>query len=331
MYLIFSKTGVFTLFYFLNRNKKIVLTYHNVIPDQLFDDSPHLDVSHHKSIFEHHIQHIKKRFSKNDLANRVLLTFDDGYQNQFKIASKILDTHQLSGIFFLSFKLIEEEKTLDVDNMTQWVSYVPPGNYTLFQQPVTVTTENRAEIASTIYDWLLSDYLLWNTLERELNNAYPFDRLAIPNALKTLRFDPIKPNELCLMIANGHRIAAHSWNHYPLATLPIALQRHDFELCQLKKKKYCNSDLYSYPFGGLAEVSEAAINLCADYGFSEAYINDENPLNWPDSDSRYQLPRISLPNHNNSVILDAKLSGFEFFCKKWIRKLAWKKANAQHG
>ena len=45
-YFFMTHLGVIRFFYWLNRRKNVVLTYHNVIPDALFDHSPHLGVSH---------------------------------------------------------------------------------------------------------------------------------------------------------------------------------------------------------------------------------------------------------------------------------------------
>ena len=315
-YYFISCIGLFYLFYWINRNKKIILTYHHIIPDALFDNSVHLGVSHCESVFENHIQLINRRFSKN----KILITFDDGYKNQFEIAAKILENHGLRGIFFITFQLIVNKSTLIIDKIMQWVSYVPVGHYQLANMQFSVTAENRHQIASMFYETLLSNYLLWDTIEDQLNSNFSFDDLKMNLELKRLRFEPISESHLSILINNGHTVAAHSWDHRPLSTLPIKIQKQDFDLCKNYAEKYCNSDLYSYPYGGIQEVSPAAICLCKEYGFAGAYTNNAS-LIWPEEDANFQMPRISLPNHSNRYVLDAKLSGFEFFCKMIIKKL----------
>ena len=335
IYFFLSALFIFRLFYFFNRHRRITLTYHNIIPNFFFDDTIHLGVSHRESVFENHLRFITRRFSETDLKNRILFTFDDGYQNQYQIASKLLEKYNLVGVFFVSLKLIKMGATLTIDQITQWVSYVPNGCYTIFNQSFLINDENRVSIFSRIYDRLLSDHLLWGHIENELNVSYSFENLNIHPDFKKLRFSAISEVELSEMRKRGHLIAAHSWCHYPLSTLPIEQQQRDFELCVVYMPQYCNSDWYSYPFGSHQEVSKETIGLCEQYGFSAAYTNSEISCLYPDRKQNYQLPRISLPNHANYYILDAKLSGFEFFCKAIIaqvkRMFQWKKAIILNG
>ena len=101
-YFVMTYLGFIKLFYWLNRNKKIILTYHNIIPNHLFDDSCHLGVSHTESVFKEQIKLIYQRFDRN----QCLITFDDGYKNQLEVAAKILSDHHLQGIFFVSFQSV---------------------------------------------------------------------------------------------------------------------------------------------------------------------------------------------------------------------------------
>ncbi|MCX7121858.1 MAG: polysaccharide deacetylase family protein [Gammaproteobacteria bacterium] len=316
-YFIMENFFVLNLFYFMNRDKEIVLTYHNIIPDLLFDHSVHLGVSHCQSVFESHVNLIKKRLKRR----KILITFDDGYRNQYEIASKILDKHNMRGIFFITFKLIDENLPLTVDKVMRWISYVPAGQYQVIDMQFCLTDENRFEIASVFYEKLLLNYTLWDSVEKELNDSFEFNSLKVNLELEKLRFEPMKYNELKKLILSGHVVAAHGWDHKPLSTLPIDEQEKDFFLCKSYADKYCNSRLYSYPYGGKEEVSTDTVQLCEKYGFSSAYMNNGNRLNIADEDENYQLPRISLPNTKNKYILEAKLSGFELFLKKLLRKL----------
>lgn len=316
IYFVMFWTGIFKIFYFINRNTKLVITYHNVIPDDLFDDSVHLGVSHSQSIFKNQIHLIKKRF----LDKNVLITFDDGYLNQFSIASKILEKIGLKGLFFISFQLIEKQKPLTIDLVTQWVSYVPVGKYKIFDTELMINANTRFQTASILYDKLISNYHLWDQIELELNKTYSFEKLIIDDRLKTLRFQAMQKQDLAELISCGHDIASHAWSHLPLAILPFERQWEDFALCKKYAEKYCNSNLYSYPYGGLAEVSPVSLQLCQEFGFSAAYMNTDSIV-WPTHSINFQLPRVSLPNCDHPYILDAKLSGFEFFCKKMVKKL----------
>lgn len=312
-YIVMQKIGIFRLFYFLNRNKMIYLTYHHVIPDRLFDNQVHLGVSHSESVFDRQMQHIKKRFSKKN-NKRVQITFDDGYQNQYEIASPILEKYNLTGIYFIASLLFEKQKTLPVDLMMQWISYVPADTYLLFNKNYIITDENRYHIAGELYNQLLSNPPLWNKVVSELNRAFSLDALPISAEMKRLRFDAITEAQLSKLKINGHQIGAHSDDHRPLATLTIDEQRADFVISKQFTEKYCNTRYYSYPYGGKAEVSSETIQLCEEAGFDQAFINTRKKIA-KQLPARFQIPRIALPNTTNTILLDAKLSGFESFCK----------------
>jgi len=331
-YYILYNLYIFDFFYWINRNNTQTLTYHNVIPDDWFDDSVHLGVSHSESVFECHIQLINNRFRQKN----ILITFDDGYKNQCEIVPKILEKYGLRGVFFITFKLIIDGLSLSVDKVTQWVSYVPAGDYHVAGMKLIISSENRHEIASLVYEKLLLNYKLWDSIENELNSIYAFNALKINPELRRLRFQPMTSQDLLKLISSGHIVAAHSWDHRPLSILPIKEQEQDFLLSKTYSDKYCNSKLYSYPYGGKEEVSPDTIQLCKKYGFEAAYVNDIF-THWPKEDSCFQLARMSLPNHCNIYILDAKLSGFEFFIKSFIRKILgimdflWKKKVTLNG
>ena len=319
-YFTIAKVGVFQLFYWLNRRKKIVLTYHNIIPDHLFDDTPQLGVSHSERIFENHIRFIKRRFDSK-INERVLITFDDGYKNQCEIAAKILQKNKLSATYFVSFKLLVDGSPLIIDQVMQWVSYVPAGSYQILDNLYYITDDNRHHVGSLLYVKLLKNYPLWDVIENSLNQAYRFDALKIDSELKRLRFEPITPEDLVALKTAGHRVAAHSWDHRPLSTLPLEQQRKDFSLSKKYADQYCNSSLYSYPYGGKDEVSPETASLCAEYGFTAGYMNTPDFPGWQQVEKQFQYTRMSLPNNNDIYALDAKLSGFECFCKNAIKIL----------
>jgi len=76
--------GIIRLFHFLNRNRQLGLTYHNVLPDELFDpDLVHLGVSCSLSTFIVQIEALRKRFAVTTEIGKpgtCMITFDDGYR-----------------------------------------------------------------------------------------------------------------------------------------------------------------------------------------------------------------------------------------------------------
>ncbi len=319
-YFFMNYLGVIQLFFWLNRKKRLVLTYHNIIPDNLFDESYHLGVSHCESVFKKQIQLIAKRFNKKKF-NRCLITFDDGYKNQSEIASKTLNHYDLTGLFFISFQLLTTGCALTIDRIMMWLSYVPVGEYKIMGHLITLDDHNRSLIGSEIYEQLMANYKLWDEIENELDRAFSFNHLSMNPQLSRLRFEPLTVVDLKTLINAGHSIGTHSWNHRPLSQLPIEVQKEDFLKCSTLVKKYCNSLLYSYPFGSTQEVSPLTAQLCEEYGFHSAYMNVPESPKWLNVKANFIFPRLNLPNESNRYLINAKLSGFEMFCKKNCEKL----------
>ena len=74
-------TGIDAFFYWLNRKAKRIITFHDVLPDAIFDKRAN-GVGCSESEFRRIVREIKKRFPISvDLGDvhSVTLAFDDGY------------------------------------------------------------------------------------------------------------------------------------------------------------------------------------------------------------------------------------------------------------
>ena len=72
-----------------------------------------------------------------------MITFDDGYQNNYKIAIPILEKYAAKAIFFITYDLVRKNQTLWIDLMMKWCSFVPIGNYRLKNLQLEVNNNNR--------------------------------------------------------------------------------------------------------------------------------------------------------------------------------------------
>lgn len=314
-YCICGWSGVTKIFYTLNRGRRLIITYHNIIPDEIFDDALHLGVSHRLSEFQYQLDLLASRFNlTTDVLSReqrsCAITFDDGYRNNLA-AAECLEQKSARGIFFVPVEPVLSGRTLVIDQVLRWFSYVPPGDYAIVSVAVRIRDCERQEAYSSFYAWILRNVEQWESLPKLLDEAYPFAELTkLSDRYEDMRFHPMNQMELARLRDAGHCVGCHSYNHRPLAALTDDEMRADFESCRHHRELF-NSNVFSFPFGGADEVDERAIGFCREFGYRAAVAN----VSGNDSGNVMALPRMSLPHSTNRHVLDAKLSGLESFIK----------------
>ena len=311
--------GINKLFYFLNRHQQRVLTYHNVLPDEVFDNTLHLGVSHDSNTFDKQISYIVSQLDiTTDLGkeNSCVITFDDGYRNNFIEAHSILKEYNAKAYFFIPVNMIlNNEETLWIDQILMWISYVPDGLYPLTDLGIVINindVKSRQQMFSKVWTLLLKNYDKKDILLNEMQNSYAFEMLDIHPDIKKLRFNGLTQDQLFKMKNYGHKIGCHSIHHDILSKLGYADLESDIKESEYYLDSLFNTNIYSYPFGGVNEVSKKVIQQLKKSKFSNAMVNISEPL-FPYN--KYAIPRISLPNSSDKYLIDAKLSGFEYFLK----------------
>jgi len=316
-------TGLTELFFFINRKKRLIVTFHNVIVDELFDDSLHLGVSHSRSNFQFQVNLISRRFTiSDDIESQrcAIITFDDGYQNNLSIAAPVLEELGIKAYFFVPLDSIDSGAPFWVDKMTLWFSYVPFGTYTILNNEYTIeTTGDRPGEFSKLYRELLNNYGLVDQAWRTMNELVPFEGLVKPD-LYSQRCVPLSTAELSRMKESGHKIGAHSVSHNVLSKISLAELREDFKKTADALGSVYNTKVFAYPFGGRDETSNQVFECCREFGFSHGLLNVFEDV--PEfEDVNYVVPRIALPNTSDRYLINARLSGLEQFIKGL---LGWK-------
>ena len=121
----------------MSGNNPIILLYHQVSPSQTrFIENYNINVK--PKLFEKHIKILKSEYkpinfyewgeaikNNEDVSNRVLITFDDGYKDVINYGSEILNKYDLDAIWFINGDMINNDKVF-------WLSqlmYLYDNNY----------------------------------------------------------------------------------------------------------------------------------------------------------------------------------------------------------
>lgn len=292
--------GIDALFYWLNRKAKRILTFHNVLPDDLFRPGIANGVSNRLSDFELIIDECAKRFKfSTDLsdASMITITFDDGYRNQYSTAFKALQKREIPAYLFVAG---EVNNVLTIDKLLHWVAevpieYIPGGNRLQYW-------------VKDIWPRFMSDSERRGlSVFEALNDIYPYDKIldGLPMDYKRERLSGISTEGLDEMRSAGWKIGWHTRSHYPLAKLSASELREELD----SPDEFRNVCL-SYPYGNPVEVGKEALTIAEELGYPYAVSNTNEA-----KPSRFFLPRMSVLPDKDKYRLHFQMSGFEYFIK----------------
>ncbi len=323
------------LFFRLNRGRKRIITYHNVLPDARFSGALHEGVSHSAGVFRQQLTYLRRLFPcDTDLDNphSLTITFDDGYLNQYSEAHPVLVELGLRAYFFCTLALWETGEPLLTDRLLCWLSYVPHGVYTL---PLPVGKVPLAlSIASDSdrrFCWVILNRLITageideQKLMAMFEACIPFAtiRACMSADDYALRFTSIPDSAIAEMQAWGHRFGAHGRTHKSMTLLDDDILKQEVAACSTQLGARFNSSVFSYPFGSTREVSPRVVACVQAHGFTRAVSYINHPLAGDLKYSAMFMPRFALPNTATRYLLSFELSGTMYFLKYRRLLPAW--------
>lgn len=318
------------LAYFINRKRKRVITFHNVLDDDIFIRNVANGVSNSFSSFKKIIDEIGNRFpfslDLND-SDTVTITFDDGYNNQVAVAAPYLIQKGIPAYLFVSGQLISDrgatDTALTIDKLLHWVSYVPAGDYTLKvlnrEVSFSIGENNRDSIWGDIF-WplYLEDTAKGINLFNACDAVYSWSDLisTLDKKYVSQRLQGVNIAQLEELIRKGWQIGWHTASHFPIAKL--TQKEKEAELtppsCQGVNYQYVNSNVISLPYGGPYDVDNEAIRIIQKLGF-DAALSNVNIAN--DFSGKWYRARMALSD--DKALLHFELSGLKHMLK--YRKL----------
>lgn len=301
--------GVDALFYWLNRKAKRIITFHNVMPDELHSQGS-IGVQESASEFREKVQVIASRFAiSNDLNDPklVTLTFDDGTLNEYEIAGEILREMNMPATLFVSGDIINADvsNTLVTDKILLWCKFAPEE---AVKAVFGVEGISREELwVKYVQPGYREDSAARgkNFLAR-LEKAYSVETLckSLPEEWVRLRMSGVTAEQLSDLRARGWKIGWHTWSHYPLGMLDDTAKRQELD----SPREYRDVVL-SYPYGDIGAIGETSLKIAQELGYPCAVSND--PYLSPHR-GRFFLQRMAFLNANKYEI-HLQLSGLKYF------------------
>jgi peptidoglycan/xylan/chitin deacetylase (PgdA/CDA1 family) len=290
------------------RDSLLVLNYHRIgnAADDLFDPGV---FSATADQFNDQIAYLKRRRSlvtldealafidgteKNKTRRcRILITFDDGYLDNYEIAYPILRSHGAQGVFFLATSMVGSCEIPWWDRIAYLVRTARKRQFTLhYPSDLTVDLDHLGLEKSLIA--ILKLYKLPNNSNpdqfiQELAEAAQGD--APPGTLR--RF--LNWDEARKMIVGGMAIGSHTHSHHLLSQLPAERQLEELSNSRsiLTEQIGIATDVLAYPVGARTSFSDTTQNLARQAGYRAAF-SFYGGTNLPGKTNPYDVSRIGI-------------------------------------
>jgi peptidoglycan/xylan/chitin deacetylase (PgdA/CDA1 family) len=219
----------------------------------------------------------------------LIITFDDGYKDNYTQAFPILKRHNVPACFFIATSLIGDQKLPWWDR----IAYNYKKNkfkelkLTSWQHTVKYNGDDREFVRNILAAAKTSPTPIEAQLT-ELEKLYP-----IEGELPTQHF--LTWENLNEMISSGMDVGAHSHNHEILANL--SQEEIIFELTHSKmlieKNLPYKVNSFSYPVGSQGTYNNTVTQALVDCGYDIAF-NFQPGININIKENRYDLRRFSI-------------------------------------
>ncbi len=291
----------------------VVLLYHRVIDTD--DDIQQLCVS--KDNFYLQIEYLKKKFNvlhpdefcealylnKKLKKGSILITFDDGYYDNYENAFPILRSLNASALFFVATSNIDKPSIFfwdeldllfkSVSNKLKFIHFDFDG--IKYRYDIS-SPKDKIESYYKIHNWLkYSKERARNVFLSKLHIACETDENIFQRLKKEFRI--ITSEEIKIMSSSNFAvIGAHTHTHSPLSVYNYNEQYTDISVSKsiLEKITGRKQEYFSYPFGSYKDYGFDSIEICRRLGFKLAFANYYDQARcWTD---KFQIPRMIVRN-----------------------------------
>ena len=303
-----------------------ILTYHSVLPDEAalgaYENRNAVSVS----AFDRQLQMLQQIFkiiplseayallkSGNLNDNYAVITFDDGYKNNFDFAFPVLKKRGLSATFFITTALIETDNCL----WTDWVTY-------LFFR----TAEKQLELAfkDRHFQFKLRSYeeriKASETLRKFMKSLKREEADGLLNQLKMKtkveshpvqeapeRYAFMRWSQVRQMAEQGMEIGSHTHSHSLLSMLSLREAEKELQtsaaLIEEKTGRPCR--FFAYPNGTPADFTDEHINMLRALNFKMA-LTQIPGYNQAGADL-FRLKRINITSQMQLPVFKAYVCG----------------------
>ena len=313
------------------RGEARVLAYHRVLESaepQDFSFDPEL-ISASAEAFREQMRHLKAHFVPMRFdevldhqqrgvplpAGAVLVTFDDGYDDNYRVAFPILRELGMSAMFFVSTGHIDSGRPYAYDWLVHMLCSVPAGERLHVPELdidwciEAALPERRRQAADLLYRVKLLDDDMQADLVSRLEADWGILRAGGHPDCRPMTWDQLRE-----MQRGGMEIGSHGVDHRMLAKLSPGRMLDEVRGSKqaLERELGVPARVISYPVGGLDAFNHDTVQAVREAGFDLAcsYVAG---VSRPGPRTQYALPRLPVERHMDMPWFQAMMAMPELF------------------
>ncbi|MFZ0391993.1 MAG: polysaccharide deacetylase family protein [Calditrichia bacterium] len=326
-YRFFEVAGFYEVMRERHHRLPIVLTYHGVLP-KIPKNGDYYEYRNFVSIaqFERQLTFLLKHyrplqieeFYKNgkDVEGGFLITFDDGFRNNFKYALPSLEKFGLKACFFITTKLIGTREFLWTEQVTRLLQRTRIKKL-LLEIPESTVFPLRNQREREKASIFIRQYLKQQK-PQILNNKMEiiFEQLSDVNLemqkKEEERYLFMKWNEIQGLVRAGHTVGSHTHTHRMLSQLSEEESLQELKLSKelIESQTGHTCKVLSYPNGGRQDFTEIQKQQLKSLGYKCAFT-EIRPFNGTIPQDKYELQRINVTLKLPMPVFAARLCGFK--------------------
>jgi len=304
----FYVSGIYNLILKIKKKKGIkliILAYHSVTKDKVRFEGLQVSIEN----FEKQIRFLKTNFDiisiekamkyiedhSSKILNKLVITFDDGYKDNFDIVYPILKKYEVPFTIFLTTDPIENHDLIWTNKLRD---YIEQSNMPILK----IGEKDSLNIATDIEKEQAINYL-----KKKLKTVENIERIALLNNIyrqigykffHDKCYEMLSVEQIKILSRNGVSFHSHSVSHPIVSRLKKT--EFEYELLESREKIYQwtgNRPVYfAYPNGKPTDFTEESKELLSNMGYKAAFtlIRGTND-NLTD---RYEMKRIPVKNHD---------------------------------
>ncbi len=296
------------------KNELPILAYHRISdyePNSLNNDIELISAT--PKIFEEQLRYIDKHYTPITFSElehytqirkkvptkkpQIIITFDDGFYDNYEYAYPLLKKYNMPATFFLVTSAIDNQMPLWFDYIAYMIMTYEHETLILNKKKYTLSY-NRAEKRKFIEKLLLDLRPINNTSRLQIIDELEQQTGCLNKYLKYVRY--LGWNEIKEMSCSGMEFGSHSLTHPILSSINEKELYNEVKLSKEAIEENLNKpcDIFSYPVGGYEEYNKCAIKALYNCNYKYACTYEPGINKLPIYD-RFQLKRIHIERYTS--------------------------------